>query len=592
MKKKLQQLSVNTYTLFLLGFILLFFLALIGFQNHSAVSLLSEHIYRNTQDTVALYQEQIDYELDRIETYLYTVAFENTNYTNLSYQDSSSTSWHSALHYLDQDFQSALSLYTANGFMFYDPEKDSFLFTRQINTSTLTLQKTIREAISADQLPSDWEIREIDGAFYLLRMIGSGKSRLGALISVPSLLTSVISAPSEDVGLFLTTEENCLIGPDNTSLPLDFDILTDSYAIKRINGQKMLVVQQALSNNGFYLTRLIPYSEIQALNISLRHATFLTIILFLAVGLALTLAVNRHLIQPVNLLTGALEKMSEGSLENQILVSGQLREYQQMSDSFNDMVTEIRNLKIDIYEEKLQRQELEIQYLKQQITPHFMINCLNTAYQLIEPEYLNLARSMLMDLSQHLRYTLSAGQTVPLGDDLRMVKNYIEMSGIRYPNCLALHTNCPDAFEQATIVPLLLLNFTENTIKHEVVMGKLLEIHIDVTSYETDDCIRLHVCIWDTGKGFSQQMLALITAPAYPSENDTAHIGITNVIFRMRHIFPDVRFTFCNRPGAGAQIDIDFPYQLLDNRQYQQNKNFTPPHSIQKGNSHEFTDRR
>ena len=587
MKKKLQQLSVNTYTLFLLGFILLLFLALIGFQNHSAVSLLSEHIYRNTQDTVALYQKQIDYELDRIETYLYTVAFENTNYTNLSYQDSSSTSWHSALHYLDQDFKNALSLYVSNGFMFYDPEKDSFMFTKQITTSNLTLQNTLRNTISAEKLPADWEIMEVDGAFYLFRMIEIGKARLGALITVPSLLEAAASASSEDISLFLTTHDNCLVGSDNTSLQLTFDILTDSYAIKRIDGQKMLVVQQALSNNGFYLTRLIPYAEIQALNVSLRHATFLTIILLLAFGLALTLAVNRHLIQPVNTLTTALEKISEGNLEHHIIVSGQLREYQQMSDSFNDMVTEIRNLKIDIYEEKLQHQELEIQYLKQQITPHFMINCLNTAYQLIEPEYLNLARSMLMDLSQHLRYTLSAGQTVSLGEDLRMVRNYIEMSGIRYPNCLALHINCPDAFEQATIVPLLLLNFIENTIKHEVVMGQLLEIHIDVASYETDDCIRLHICVWDTGKGFSQQMLTRITAPSYPSSKDTTHIGMSNVIFRMRHIFPDVRFTFCNRPGAGAQIDIDFPYQLQESRQYQQSINFTPPHSIQKGNKSE-----
>ena len=89
MKKKLQQLSVNTYTLILLGIILLFFLALILFQNQSALSLLLQHIYHNTQDTAVMYQKQIDYELDRVETYLYTVAFENADYTTLSSQDSS-----------------------------------------------------------------------------------------------------------------------------------------------------------------------------------------------------------------------------------------------------------------------------------------------------------------------------------------------------------------------------------------------------------------------------------------------------------------------------------------------------------------------
>ena len=29
---------------------------------------------------------------------------------------------------------------------------------------------------------------------------------------------------------------------------------------------------------------------------------------------------------------------------------------------------------------------------------------------------------------------------------------------------------------------------------------------------------------------------------------------------RLRQIFPDAAFTFCNRSGAGAQITIDFPY--------------------------------
>lgn len=564
MKKKLQQLSVNTYTVFLLGIMLLLFLILIIFQNQSALSLLLEHIYSNTQDTAVLYQQQLDYELDRIETYLYTVTIDNSDYTVLSYQDSSSTAWHNSLYRINQNFKNALSLYTADGFLFYNPESDSFLLTKQHITSELMLQKALRDTVSAKELPSDWDIIEVNGSFYLIRIIAIGNSRLGAVVNVRSLLESVTSSNTEEVSLYLTTADNRLIGPDSTVLNLDFEILTDSYAIKRIGGHKMLVVQQALSNSDFYLTRLIPYSEVQALSISLRNAAFLTVALFLGISLALVISVNRQLIRPVNILTDALEKVSAGSLENQISVTGQLREYQQMSDSFNEMVTEIKNLKIDIYEEKLQRQELEIQYLKQQITPHFMINCLNTAYQLIEPEHLDLARSMLMDLSQHLRYTLSAGQTVPLGEDLRMVQNYVEMSGIRYPNSLSLSINCPEAFRQAAVVPLLLLNFIENTIKHEVAIGRLLEMHIDVVSYETDDCIRLNICIWDTGKGFSPQMLARTTDPSFPSGNNPAHIGITNVIFRMRHIFPDVKFTFCNRPGAGAQIDINFPCQLQE----------------------------
>ena len=32
----------------------------------------------------------------------------------------------------------------------------------------------------------------------------------------------------------------------------------------------------------------------------------------------------------------------------------------------------------------------------------------------------------------------------------------------------------------------------------------------------------------------------------------------------MRHIFPDARFVFSNRPDEGAQIDIEFPYQSYE----------------------------
>ena len=561
MKKKLQQLSVNTYTLFLLFAVLLFFLALIAFNNHRAVSVLLDHVYHNTQDTVVLYEKQIDTELDRMETFLYTVAIDNADYTNLIYGDFGSTSWYSCLYHLNKDFTSALSVYTADGFLFYLPENDTFLFSNQIANISVVLQNTLRKEISGEEESRDWEIMEINGSCYLIRFINIGGARLGALVGIPSLIGSLTDTGSERVDLYVTTPENRLYGLDTGPVTLDFEVLTDTYAIKNIDGRKMFLVQQPLSNGALYLTRMLPYSEVQALNAALNRDVLITTVLFLLICFSLVFFVKKQIIRPVTNLTKALEEVSEGNLENHISISGQLKEYRQMSKTFNEMVTEIKDLKIDVYEEKLQYQHLENQYLKQQVTPHFMINCLNTAYQLSEPEHLELSRSMLMDLSRHLRYTLSSGQTVPLYEDLQLVKNYVEMSEIRYPGCLALYANCPDAFRQATVVPLLILNFIENTIKYEVVMGKVLEMHIDVTSYETEEEIRLHICIWDNGRGFSPKMLERITAPSYPEPGDTSHIGMTNVIFRMRHIFPDTRFSFCNRPGKGAQIDMEFPYQ-------------------------------
>lgn len=60
----------------------------------------------------------------------------------------------------------------------------------------------------------------------------------------------------------------------------------------------------------------------------------------------------------------------------------------------------------------------------------------------------------------------------------------MELSSIRYPGALRLLPSCEESLHNATVVPLMLLNFVENTVKYEVVMGKVLDIHIDVTARE------------------------------------------------------------------------------------------------------------
>lgn len=73
--------------------------------------------------------------------------------------------------------------------------------------------------------------------------------------------------------------------------------------------------------------------------------------------------------------------------------------------------------------------------------------------------------------------------------------------------------------------------------------------------------------IWESPSPACAMLLAFwVNALAVLQNLDTyvnseqEHIGITNVVLRLRQIFPDAAFTFCNRSGAGAQITIDFPY--------------------------------
>lgn len=189
-----------------------------------------------------------------------------------------------------------------------------------------------------------------------------------------------------------------------------------------------------------------------------------------------------------------------------------------------------------------------------------MINCLNTIYQLTENNHADLARA---DASEPECTSALYAFLRPDRLAFRRAKPCKKLRGaFLHPlsRRARLLPSCEESLHNATVVPLMLLNFVENTIKYEVVMGKVLNMHIDITAQEENQCTRLHICIWDTGRGFSEDILAVMQKLDTYVNSEQEHIGITNVVLRLRQIFPDAAFAFGNRPGAGAQITIDFPY--------------------------------
>lgn len=550
------------FRIFLLLVLTIFlFSTLVAYNNFSAFSLMRKNVYRNTEDTLVLYQQHLDDTLDRTETWLYTLTINNPSLGTLKNTPSNTTAWFGALHQLQTDFQNAMNIYTASGFFCYLPSQEC-LITQDAQSNTLPFRKVILDSITEeDSELFSWKLFQTGESYYLLRTLYMNQVYVGAWISLDSLLNS-LAGDNSDSRLIFSGEDGSLYRSHHAPLSImpPQQQRRSPYAEEQIDGEKMFAVSRKLESGNLYLTLLVPYSDITNANASLYAALTIVLFSFFVIWVLLFLMLNQWILRPVADLTAGISRLRTGNLETRVAENGQLDEFQNMTTTFNTMVSEIKDLKIDVYERKLREQKLEAQFLKQQITPHFLINCLNTTYQLTETDHPELARQMLRDLSQHLRYTLSSGQTVALGDELELVRNYVELSGIRYPNCLSLFLNCPDGLLQAAVVPLLILNFIENTIKYEVVMGRVLEIHIEISHYLRDDQKRLKIRIWDSGKGFSQSILAeLQNIDAY-LETENYHIGISNVLLRSRHVFADPSITFSNRPDAGAQIDIDLPF--------------------------------
>ncbi len=549
--------------------LLLVLLVVFGAGNVLAIRFVTRNIYQNTEVIVSMQQEQMDEQMNRIDSYFYTLMTQNSTFTELNYLEEGEREWYSAVSSMSLELSNAVYNCEAGMLFDYIPLTDTYIVGARESIDYSLSKVVVRNAAEEMQKENTahrgkvtWQLVQIEDTWYLMRLLKNGREYTGAFLNVDNLLN--IAGKSGKVQRFSTlldSEGRSLWDDQTTSLQVIMEEEGQSYAIESLDGVRYLVVYKPLASCQYLLADFIPYAEITDMTASLRMGIFVIAGMVFLIWAILYFGIQKNILQPVMTINGALQEVGAGNLEQRIAVHSQSPEFASIARNFNLMVTEIKDLKIDAYEQQLAREKLQVQYLKQQITPHFMINCLNTACQLTEFDETALARELLTKLSTHLRYVLSCGQTVRLREELDLVSNYVNLSNIRYHGGISLEIQCPDDLKDCQVVPLIFLNFVENTIKHALVPGEEMEICIAVTEEDRDEKKELCGTIWDSGGGYSEEILENIQKLSTFSveETPTACIGITNVMQRAKLVFGKADFTYSNRAQGGAQMQFRIP---------------------------------
>ncbi len=143
-----------------------------------------------------------------------------------------------------------------------------------------------------------------------------------------------------------------------------------------------------------------------------------------------------------------------------------------------------RNMQHDEDSERLQRQNIqaEMYYLKHQINPHFLMNTLNNIHALVDIDA-EAAKQTVIQLSDMMRYVVydTGGNTIPLREDIKFIKNYIDLMRIRYTEDVAISFDYPRQLQRRVdIPPLIFIVFVENAFKHGVSYNSLSYIDIKI----------------------------------------------------------------------------------------------------------------
>jgi sensor histidine kinase YesM len=111
--------------------------------------------------------------------------------------------------------------------------------------------------------------------------------------------------------------------------------------------------------------------------------------------------------------------------------------------------------------------QLELNFLKAQVNPHFLFNTLNNLYGTIIKNRNEESAEMVTRLSDFMRYSLQNAdrKSIPLNQEIELIHNYIELEKIRM-NHAEVSFTCDVQHGAYEIPPLLFIPLLENAFKY------------------------------------------------------------------------------------------------------------------------------
>ncbi|MGM9759726.1 MAG: sensor histidine kinase [Parabacteroides sp.] len=141
--------------------------------------------------------------------------------------------------------------------------------------------------------------------------------------------------------------------------------------------------------------------------------------------------------------------------------------------------------RLEVLEHERLQQELD--GLKAQINPHFLMNVLNNIHGMVEIEP-QKAQTMIVELSALMRYVLYEGacQYIDVLKEMHFISNYIALMSKRYSSRrVQIDLQLPETVPPGrTVPPLLFLVLIENAFKHGISYRKLSTLQFTVTLSE------------------------------------------------------------------------------------------------------------
>ena len=531
-------------------FKLLLVLLLINILINIAMSNITRNFIKNQnivhlRSSIEIYADSVNEKLHSVERFMYSTithneSLENLNHvqTFLEYQENLKKVQTS---FTEFEYQNE----THMTFLLETDSTDHF-----INVSNLyipyedyLLLKSNLKSLRSDISDRKWKNVTTKNSEYLVKSVHYEGKIIYAVISSEDILKPLNKLNIGNNGKLSLKEPNnipsanYLIHAQNEKTHLPFDIYV-----------------------------LVDYAEVFR-NITLLEVFLSAVpIIITILSIIIILYIRQWMIKPITRLTERLSQLGDSIPPSEFFISEGILEIDKANDKLNKVIFDMQELKIREYHSQLELKKIELNYLKNQIRPHFYLNMLSMIHSMLQTKNYKEIEELTILTSNYLRHLFMANQDFSeLKDEVQHIKDYLEIQRIRYGNSIYFSLDYNSDLQNTLVPSLLLQTFIENTIKHGFSFQDLFTILLSIKKVKTEDSDYIQICIEDNGPGFSEEILSKLNQKQSLITEDGHHIGITNTIERLNLLYPnDYTITFENNEEGGAKILLLIPYKIID----------------------------
>ena len=531
-------------------FKLLLVLLLINILINIAMSNITRNFIKNQnivhlRSSIEIYADSVNEKLHSVERFMYSTITHNESLEKLNHVQTF-LDYQENLKKVQTSF--AEFEYQNETHMTFLLETDSTDYF--INVSNLyipyedyLLLKSNLKSLRSDISDRKWKNVTTKNSEYLVKSVHYEGKIIYAVISSEDILKPLRKLNIGNNGKLSLKEpnnipsENYLIHAQNEKTHLPFDIYV-----------------------------LVDYAEVFR-NITLLEVFLSAVpIIITILSIIIILYIRQWMIKPITRLTERLSQLGDSIPPSEFFISEGILEIDKANDKLNKVIFDMQELKIREYHSQLELKKIELNYLKNQIRPHFYLNMLSMIHSMLQTKNYKEIEELTILTSNYLRHLFMANQDFSeLKDEVQHIKDYLEIQRIRYGNSIYFSLNYNDDLQNTLVPSLLLQTFIENTIKHGFSFQDLFTILISIKKVQTEDSDYIQICIEYNGPGFSEEILSKLNQKQSLITEDGHHIGITNTIERLNLLYPnDYTITFENNEEGGAKILLLIPYKIID----------------------------